>query len=125
MRQTTPASTKNAQLANRDRGLALSFYLMITTVIATLSLIRGCWLTIQYSGFVTFAIVSSILPLVIISFVIAIWTWKKWGYYGLVIAYLISALMSLVSGAPLLGIPIMVALVLLVALVQNKIELFD
>jgi hypothetical protein len=110
MRQTTPASTKNAQLANRDRGLALSFYLMITTVIATLSLIRGCWLTIQYSGFVTFAIVSSILPLVIISFVIA---------------YLISALMSLVSGAPLLGIPIMVALVLLVALVQNKIELFD
>lgn len=125
MQQNRSDSTKELNRANRDRGLALSFYLMIMMVIACFSLIAICWRASQFGGYGSIAMTTSILPLVMIGFIIATWNWKKWGYYGLILSYLVAALLALISGAFLSLIPIIVTLILLVSLVQKQLELFD
>jgi hypothetical protein len=56
---------------------------------------------------------------------IAIWNWKKWGYYGLIAVYVLEiGAMIFFNNVVAVGSAV-VGLVLLVVLVNNKLDVFD
>jgi len=56
---------------------------------------------------------------------IAIWNWKKWGYYGLIAVYVIEIAVMLFFGNIVGMSSAIIGLIILVWLVNNKLDVFD
>jgi len=92
----------------RDRGGCLSFWLgfiilgsgiMILITCATLSSLGQSRYTGVNTGTLQMVLIGTIILQVgILASAIALWNWKKWGYYGLVGGYAITIMLNLCGG---------------------------
>ena len=56
---------------------------------------------------------------------VALWRWKKWGYYGLMAVYGIGIVRALLSGNIIGVIGSMVAAFIILSVIQDRIEMFE
>lgn len=55
----------------------------------------------------------------------AVWNWKKWGFYGLMVAYGIQIVLQLLSGNMIGVIAALVGMGILFTLVNDKLDMFE
>ena len=56
---------------------------------------------------------------------VAVWKWQKWGYYGLIVAYGIQAVLMLAAGSILAVGGSIIGLIILVLLVHSRSSMFE
>lgn len=118
--------------AERERGGCLSVFLVF---IIGANLFYMAVICNEYSQLSRFSgASSSVMPLfmllfaveaVVIACAVAVWNWKSWGYYGLLIGYAISFVLGLLSGAMTSVVGAIVGGGILFFLVNDKIDEFD
>lgn len=115
----------------RERGGCLSVFLVFIMAVNVFALFLYCN---QISELSRYSGSSSLMPLLAVAFgvqcvviacAVAVWNWKKWGYYGLMVSYVLSIVLSLVTGALTNIIGAFIGMGILFALVNDKLDMFD
>jgi hypothetical protein len=115
----------------RERGGCLTAFLVFIIGVNVFFLVTLC---AQYSEVSRYSYGSSLMPVfalgfgiqcVVLACAVALWNWKKWGYYGLMLGYGASFLIGLVTGSITNIIGAIVGVSILVGLVNDKLDMFD
>jgi hypothetical protein len=118
----------------RERGGCLTLFLLVimaANAFVLFSLCSDYSQLNQYSHLSGFETVRNlflfgfVVQFVILSCAVALWNWKKWGYYGLICGYVLGIGLNLCGGNVLLAIGSSIGLAILAFLVNPKIEMFD
>ena len=123
------------QGALKERGGCLTAFLIFVIFANIVSLIMVCG---KYSNFEdesylyenpglveTVLIVAGVVQLGIFISAVALWNWKRWGYYGLIVGYLLGMGANLVIGNILGLIGGIVGLVILASLVNPRMDMLE
>jgi len=121
----------DAGYVERERGGCLTTFLVFVIGINVFFLFTFC---VQASQLSRYSNSSAVLPILGLAFAIqcaviacavAVWNWKTWGYYGLAVAYVIQIVIMLLAGNILSVVGSGLGLVILVSLVNSRLEMFE
>ena len=124
--------SKNENYNYRERGGCLTVFLVFIIGMNIFFLFALCAQAAQLGNYSNAA--ASVMPILAVAFAIqcaviacavGIWNWQKWGYYGLAIAYVIQLVIMLLAGNMINVVSSIIGLVILVSLVNSKIEMFE
>ena len=116
---------------DRQRGGCLTLFLVFIIGMNTFFLFALCAQAAQLGRYSSAGIAVPVLAVAfaiqsaVIACAVGIWNWQKWGYYGMAVAYVIQLVVMLCSGNIINVVSSVVGLIILVSLVNNKIEMFE
>ena len=121
MEQYPTSPTNNFQTNEKKRGWLLTIYLIIIIIASAISAYTYIFNSESLTGIINISsqtlLAFQILTILNIIFGVAIFSWKKWGVYGLGLSFIVSSILSIsiygIIGA-IIGLVISLGILLLI-----------